>query len=155
MMLPVSEVRQSNPLIRGRFIVQDLASTLEAITSPPAGISFMTHDIFTPQPIKDAFIYHYRHIFHNWSDDDCAIILAQMVPILRLQQHSKLLLVDMVLPDTNITMQEAIMDITMFPMGGMERTESQWKQLLSRSGLGIKKIWRGDEPEACIECQLL
>lgn len=151
----MGEVRRRNPHLKGRFIVQDLASTLEAMTTPPHGVDFMTYDIFTPQPVKNAFIYHYRHIFHNWSDDDCATILAQIQPVLKSQSQSKLLIVDVVLPDTNITMQEAIMDITMFPMGGMERTESQWRKLLGKGGLGIEKIWRGSEPEACIECVLL
>lgn len=150
----MGEIRQRNPQIKGKFIVQDLASTFEAVPTPPTGVNFMTYDIFTSQPVKDASVYHYRHIFHNWSDDDCTTILQQVVPLLKIQPRSKLLLVDVVLPDLNGTMQEAIMDITMFPMGGMERTESQWKQLLARSGLGIKKIWRGSEPEACIECQI-
>lgn len=150
----VGEIRQRNPQIKGKFIVQDLASTFEAVPTPPTGVNFMTYDIFTSQPVKDAVVYHYRHIFHNWSDDDCTTILGQVVPLLKIQPRSKLLLVDVVLPDLNGTMQEAIMDITMFPMGGMERTESQWRQLLARSGLGIKKIWRGSEPEACIECQI-
>ncbi|OBT59329.1 hypothetical protein VE04_00244 [Pseudogymnoascus sp. 24MN13] len=150
----MGEVRQRNPQIKGRFIVQDLPSTFEAVPTPPTGVNFMNYDIFTPQPVKDANVYHYRHIFHNWSDDDCTTILGQIVPVLKTQPRSKLLLVDVVLPDSNGTMQEAIMDITMFPMGGMERTESQWRKLLARSGLGIKKIWRGSEPEACIECQI-
>lgn len=152
--LLVGEIRQRNPEIKGQFIVQDLPSTFEAVPTPPTGVNFMNYDIFTLQPVKDANVYHYRHIFHNWSDDDCTTILGQIVPLLKTQANSKLLLVDMVLPDSNGTMQEAIMDITMFPMGGMERTESQWTKLLARSGLGIKKIWRGSEPEACIECQL-
>ena len=150
----VREIRQRHPQIKGRFIVQDLASTIEAISDPPAGVDFMIHDIFTQQPIKHASVYHLRHILHNWSDDDCTAILAHVAPILRMNR-SKLLLVDVMLPDTDITMQEAIMDITMFPMGGMERTESQWRQLLARTGLRIKKIWTGSEPEACIECEAL
>lgn len=150
----MGEVRQRNPQIKGRFIVQDLPSTFEAVPTPPAGVEFTPYDIFTPQPVKDSYVYHYRHIIHNWSDDDCTTILGQIVPLLKAQPKSKLLLVDVVLPDSNGSMQEAIMDISMFPMGGMERTESQWKVLLAKSGLIIKKIWRGSEPEACIECQL-
>lgn len=151
----MAEIRQKNPKIKGRLIVQDLPSTFEAFPMPPKGVEFMSHDIFTPQSVANAYFYHYRHIIHNWSDDDCTAILNQVVPLLRTQPRSKLLLVDVVLPDSNATMQEAIMDITMFPMGGLERTESQWKLLLARSGLGISKIWRGSEPEACIECKLL
>lgn len=151
----MKEVREKNPTIKGRFIVQDLPSTFEVSPAPPQGIEFMGYDIFTPQLVRNAFVYHYRHIFHNWSDGDCTSILGQIVPLLKAQPKSKLLLVDVVLPNSNATMEQAIMDLTMFPMGGMERTEDQWTELLSRSGLGIKKIWRGSEPEACIECQLL
>ena len=148
-------VRKVNPGIKGRFVVQDLPSTFEAVPAPPAGVEFMTHDIFTPQPVKGASVYHYRHVLHNWSDGDCTTILGQIVPLLKTQPQSKLLLVDVVLPDSNATMQQAIMDITMFPMGGMERSEGQWKELLAKSGLGIRRIWRGSEPEAYIECQVL
>jgi hypothetical protein len=151
----MEEIRKENPRMKGRFIVQDLPSTFDVVPAPPNRVEFMVYDIFTPQPVKDAFIYHYRHIFHNWSDGDCTTILGQIVPLLKTQPKSKLLLVDVVLPNSNATMQQAIMDITMFPMGGMERNEGQWKDLLAKSGLGIKKIWRGSEPEACIECQLL
>lgn len=151
----MEEVRQRNPEIKGRFIVQDLASTFEAVPNPPAGVEFMPYDIFTPQPVKNASIYYYRHIFHDWSDGDCTKFLEQVVPLLKEQPQSKLLLVDLVLPDTNATMQEAIRDITMFPIGGLERTETQWSELLAKSGLKIKKVWRGSEPEACVECELL
>lgn len=151
----MEEVRQRNPEIKGRFIVQDLPSTFEAVSTPPVGVEFMPYDIFTPQPVKNASIYYYRHILHDWSDGDCTKFLEQVVPLLKEQPKSKLLLVDLVLPDTNATMQEAIRDITMFPVGGLERTETQWSELLAKSGLKIKKVWRGSEPEACVECELL
>lgn len=151
----MEEIRKRNPELKGRFIVQDLASTFEAVPSPPKGVEFMAHDIVFPQPVKGVAIYYYRHIVHDWSDADCTAFLAQIVPVLKEQPRSKLLLVDLVLPDTNVTMQEAIRDISMFPIGGMERNETQWKQLLAKSGLKIKKIWRGSEPEACVEIELL
>ncbi|KAH7303702.1 S-adenosyl-L-methionine-dependent methyltransferase [Rhexocercosporidium sp. MPI-PUGE-AT-0058] len=151
----MEEIRKRNLELKGRFIVQDLPSTFEAVTGPPEGVEFMPHDMFAPQPTKDAAIYYYRHIIHDWSDTDCTSFLAQIVPVLKEQPKSKLLLVDLVLPDTNVTMQEAIRDISMFPIGGMERNETQWKELLTNSGLRIKKIWRGSEPEACVECELL
>lgn len=115
----------------------------------------MPYNKFTPQPIKNAAIYYYRHIFHDWSDADCNLFWHRLCRCWKAHPKSKLLLVDLVLPDTNVTMQEAIRDISMFPIGGMERNETQWKELLARSGLGIKKIWRGSEPEACVECELL
>lgn len=151
----LAEIRQRNPGLKGRFISQDLPSTFEAVSSPPPGVEFMAYDIFKPQPVTTARIYHYRHIIHDWSDGDCTTFLAQIVPVLKAQPQSKLLLVDLVLPDTNVTMQDAIRDLTMFPVGGLERNETQWKELLAKAGLRIKKIWRGSEPEACVEVELI
>lgn len=151
----MSEVRRKNPDLKGRLIVQDLPSTFEAFPTPPEGVEFMGYDIFTPQPVTGAAYYHYRHIFHNWSDDDCTTILAQLVPVLRAQPKSRLLVVDVVLPDCDASMQQAVMDISMYPLGGLERTESQWRELFARSNFHVRRIWRGSEPEACIECVLV
>jgi hypothetical protein len=57
------------------------------------------------------------------------------------------------LSNENVTMQEAIRGFSMFPIGGLERNEKQWKVLLAKNGLKVKKIWRGSEPEACVECE--
>jgi len=150
----LEEIRKRNPQIKGRFIIQDLPSTFEAIPTPPAGCEYMPYDIFKPQPVKNARIYHFRHILHDWSDSDCTTMLDQLVPLLKEQPESKLLIVDLVLPNSNVTMQEAIRDFSMFSIGGLERTEGQWEVLLRKSGVKIKKIWRGSEPEACLECEL-
>lgn len=151
----MEEIITRNPEVKGRFIVQDLQSSFDAVPAPPKGVEFMAHDIFKPQPVKDAAIYYYRHIIHDWNDEDVTLFLGQLVPVLKEQPKSKLLLVDLVLPDDNVTMQNAIMDLSMFPIGGMERNETQWSKLLAKSGLKIKKVWRGSEPEACVECELL
>lgn len=152
----MEHVRRQNPTIRGRVVVQDLPSTFEAVPVPPAGVEFMPYDMFTPQPIRDAQIYYYRHIFHDWNDDDASRFLKQVVDVLREGKRpgAKLLLADLVLPDENVEMLGAVRDFSMFPIGGMERNESQWRALLAKNGLSIKKIWRGTEPEACIECEL-
>jgi hypothetical protein len=151
----MAELRQRYPEIKGRLVVQDLPSTFEAVSGPPPGVDFMPHDMFTPQPVKKAHVYYFRHIFHDWSDQDCNTFLQQVVPLLKEQPKSKLLLVDLVLPETNVTMQDAIRDFCMFPIGGLERNEKQWSELLAKNGLKIKKIWRGSEPEACVECELI
>lgn len=151
----MAEVRKTCPEIKGKFIVQDLASTFEASAGAPEGIEYMPYDMFTPQPVKGAYIYHYRHIFHDWSDGECSAFLQQLVPLLREQPKSKLLLVDLVLPNTDVSMQECVRDFSMFPIGGLERNEAQWRELLEKNGLRVKKIWRGTEPEACVECEVL
>lgn len=150
----MEEVRKLNPELKGRFVVQDLPSTFDAVPSSPEGVEFMPYDMFTSQPIKDAHVYYYRHIFHDWNDQDVSRFLQQLLPVLKARPQSKLLLVDLVLPDLNIGIYEAARDMSMFPVGGLERTEKQWRNLLAANGLKIKKIWRGTEPEACVECEV-
>lgn len=114
----------------------------------------MVHDFFMPQPVRKAHIYHFRHIMHNWTDKDCGKILGQMVPVLQENPASKLLLVDLLLPDANASMEECIKDLSMYTLGGMERSLKQWTGMLAPVGLKIKKIWRGEEMQACVECEL-
>lgn len=147
------EIREQSPGLRGRIVVQDLQSVLDtAPGGPPKGIEFMAHDIFKRQPITTAHVYYLRHIVHDWDDESVTVILSHLTPIMKARPRTKLLLADLVLPTTDVGMQEAVRDFTMFRIGGMERTEAQWRQLLARSGLGVKRIWRGTEPEACVEC---
>ncbi|POS79990.1 O-methyltransferase [Diaporthe helianthi] len=149
-------IRKQNPGLKGRIIVQDLQAVLDAVPGgPPNGVEFMAHDIFKPQPITNAHVYYLRHIIHDWDDDSATVILSQLTPIMRARPQTKLLLADLVLPTTGVEMQEAVRDFTMFRIGGLERTEAQWLKLLARCGLGMKRIWRGTEPEACVECTLL
>ncbi|KAL1860368.1 hypothetical protein Daus18300_009281 [Diaporthe australafricana] len=152
----MEDIRKKYPGLKGRIVVQDLQPVLDAAPNgPPEGVEFMGHDMFKPQPITTAHVYYLRHIVHDWDDDSMTLILKQLVPILIERPATKLLLADLVLPTTDISMQEAVRDFTMFRIGGLERTEDQWRRLLARSGLKIKRIWRGTEPEACVECTLV
>ena len=70
--------------------------------------------------------------------------------------YSKLLINEWVLPDTNVPLYPATLDILMMVMlSGIERTETQWKELLSSVGLKIVKFWSiGPEDEGLIEAVL-
>ena len=46
-------------------------------------IQFMKHDFFTPQVVKDADVYFYRWIFHNWTDEQSIQILRATIPGLK------------------------------------------------------------------------
>ncbi|KAI0124769.1 putative O-methyltransferase [Xylariales sp. AK1849] len=72
------------------FIVQD--SNLSAMEMGKRDISssglqsritFMEYDFFTPQPVRDADIYIYRHILHDWNDEDSVRILSSLIPALK------------------------------------------------------------------------
>jgi hypothetical protein len=56
----------------------------------------MKHDFFTPQVVKDADVYLYRWIFHNWGDDQSVEILRAAIPALK--PGAKVLINDGCLP---------------------------------------------------------
>lgn len=80
-----------------------------------------------------ADLYLLKHILHDWTDEQCHQILIQ------LQQSmgkARLLIVEMLLPEPPETAPAALMDLNMMVMtGGRERTENQFKHLLSDAGL--------------------
>ena len=84
-------------------------------------------------------IYHFRRIFHNWSDDAALKILRNTVEAM--SSRSRVLITDTVVPTTDVPRHVALMDINMMSFGGMERTQSQWEYLLERAGLKVKSFW--------------
>jgi hypothetical protein len=63
--------------------------------------------------------------------------------------YSKLLIHEMVVPETGATMTHAMLDIAMMCFGGgKERTAQQWRQLLEAAGLEVIEIWPGPEGTA-------
>lgn len=38
-------------------------------------VQFVQHDFFTENPVKNADVYWFRYIIHDWSDDYCVQIL--------------------------------------------------------------------------------
>lgn len=68
-----------------RCIVQDLGFTIEDATSNVPEhlkdrVTFMAHDYFVKQPVKNADIYYFRWIFHDLSVTYCTKILRALIP---------------------------------------------------------------------------
>ncbi len=71
--------------------------------------------------------------------------------------YSKILIVDMVVPETKAPFFVAGMDIAMMTqLTGMERTRTQWHNLLESAGFRITNIWPVSEgAESVIEAELM
>jgi hypothetical protein len=83
--------------------------------------------------------YLFRHIIHDWTDEQCAQILGHCRKVI--PANGKLLIVDCVVPAGNTSCPSKDMDMVMltFP-GGQERTEAQFRSLLKASGFELKSI---------------
>lgn len=89
-----------------------------------------------------AFIYHFRRVFHDWSDDVSLRILQNTVQAMTLR--SRILITDTVVPEFGAPRRMALQDINMMSFGGMERTLPHWQALLNRAGLRVQKVWAGE-----------
>lgn len=60
-------------------------------------------------------------------------------------EYSRIIIVDFVLPDTNVPRMQSAMDIQMMSIGaGVERSKKQWVDLLASVGLKINGIWNSN-----------
>jgi demethylsterigmatocystin 6-O-methyltransferase len=129
--------------LKGRIIVQDIASTL-AHAPATEGLEFQEHDFFEPQPIKGAKYYYLRHILHDWNDEDSIRILKNLIPAMT--PESRIVIDEVVLPDSKVPWQCAFMDLAMTSsLGGCERSEEEWSSLLDKAGLRIMDVHTYEE----------
>lgn len=94
---------ESHPNL-ARLAVQDYKHTVEEGAARlshrlSSWVQLIPHDFFQPQPTTGADMYVLRHICHNWSVENCARILRQIVP--SLNPNSKILLVEVVATPSN------------------------------------------------------
>lgn len=76
---------------------------------------------------------------HDWPDDDAAKILQNTVDAMG--PDSRILIDEVVIPDTGADWQTTMADIAMMAFGGRERTKQQWAALAQRAGLHVEEIY--------------
>lgn len=78
---------------------------------------------------------------HDWSDDKCILILKQLAAALDFN-HSRIIIDDFVVADTNVDWLTASLDLCMWLFfSGIERTYAQWQKLFSEAQLEMVKVW--------------
>ena len=82
-------------------IVQDMPATAELGRAQldedlKDRVSFMAHDFWKEQPVRDADIYYFRWIFHDWSDKYSVKILRALIPALK--KGAKIIINDVAIP---------------------------------------------------------
>lgn len=119
-------------------IVQELPEVV-ANSQQQAGLNvrFMPYDFFEEQPVKEASVYIYRWILHNWPGKHCIKILKALVPALK--SGSRVLVMDFVMPPPCVLPNAAerklrAMDLTMLEIGNAkERDLDEWKALFQQA----------------------
>ncbi|CAI4211359.1 unnamed protein product [Parascedosporium putredinis] len=123
-----------------KFVVQDLQRTIDTAPKPlhaeeqvAERIELVAHDFFTEQVAKDADVFYFRWIFHNYSDPYAIKILRSLIPALK--PGAKIVINDHCLrqPGSENPWDEKIMrsmDLVMLCLlNAHERTEPQFEAL--------------------------
>lgn len=88
---------------------------------------------------EGADVYSLRHILHDWSDDLCVRILVNIRKAI--PADGRLLIIEAVVPEGNDPSMSKLFDMFMmiFP-DGMERTEAEYRNLLSAGGFTLRSL---------------
>lgn len=110
-------------------------------------VRFTELDFFNTNPIKNADVYFFSRVLHDWSDDDSVLILRAAVEVMG--PTSKIVICEKVMPEPGeiLPYREKMMrgyDLIMMMLNGTERSLEQWKDLVNRADerLTITKIQR-------------
>ncbi len=133
------------PGLRG--VVLDLPHTVKLAESKAADqphdllarMEFAGGDMFESVPAGDVFVL--KHIIHDWDDRRCQELLANCAA--SMSEGGRVICVDVVLPPMGDTGAVAgkLLDLDMMVfIPGMERTETQWRELYASVGLEIVSI---------------
>ncbi|RAL10943.1 S-adenosyl-L-methionine-dependent methyltransferase [Aspergillus homomorphus CBS 101889] len=151
----IADFRRKWPLAPGRLVLQDLPEVVASVPDLHPSIQVVGYNFFTEQKVKGARAYYLHSILHDWPDDTCRRILANLVAAMT-PGYSKLLVNENVIPDTGAYWETTSLDLIMMSVGSGERTEGQWRGLLESAGLRIVKIWAAQRGvESLIECELV
>ena len=81
-------------------------------------------------------------MLHDYSDSNCIQILSQLAAAM--SADSRVLNADQVLPTRAVlgeAVKGAVMDVVVVGMGGKERTEEGFREVLEGAGLELVRIW--------------
>jgi hypothetical protein len=94
-------------------------------------------DFFSSIPM-DADVYILQHVIHDWDDRDAILILHNCRKAMN--NDSRILLVESVIPPGNEPSFGKWLDLMMLLVGGRERTREQYDQLFSTAGLRLSRV---------------
>lgn len=113
-------------------------------------VEIVSGDFFKEIPVE-ADIYLMKFILHDWNDEQCDAILANLAK--SAQPGSKLLLIETVVEENdNQPSASKVMDLNMLVMtGGKERTPSEYAALLEKAGFKLTDVYPTPSPLQIVE----
>ncbi|WP_040806197.1 methyltransferase [Nocardia concava] len=148
------DILRRHPSMRGTiFEMPRIAEGLAEELSAPGLTGRLTvesGDFFESVP-KGGDAYLLKHIIHDWSDEAAERILRTVRA--SMESEARLLIIDIVLPENRRPHMGKLLDLEMLinTDGGRERTQTEFGNLLSRSGFTLTKVTPTAAPDSVIE----
>jgi hypothetical protein len=149
----LGKILQFNPDMSGT--VFDTPSTIEAASQELGKdaccgrCSYVAGDFFTSVP-EGADAYLLCGVIHDWDDDHAITILKNCRKAMT--ENSRVLLVDMIVPDAASASFSKLLDLNMLVMnGGRERTKAEFCALLNAADYKLTRIVPTLAPQNIIE----
>ncbi|XP_062225317.1 acetylserotonin O-methyltransferase 1-like [Phragmites australis] len=122
---------------RIKCTVLDLPHVVGQVTAGDGKLHFIAGDMFESIPPADAVLL--KNILHEWGDDDCVKILRRCKEAIPARSAGgKVIIIEMVrgsaLGDSRISEMEALQNMFMMYVNGVERGENEWKKIFSDAG---------------------
>jgi hypothetical protein len=149
----LEKILQFNPGMKGT--VFDTASTIERAKEQLGNnaqgrrFSYAAGDFFTSVP-QGAEAYLLCGVIHDWDDNHAITILRNCRSAMT--RNSRVLLVDVIVPDEGLASFSKFLDLNMLVMnGGRERTKAEFCALLNAAGYRPTRIIPTAAPQSIIE----
>ncbi|ELR03729.1 hypothetical protein GMDG_06362 [Pseudogymnoascus destructans 20631-21] len=127
----------------GKMILQDLPIVIDSLKPEEIpNIEATVHDLFTPQPVKNAHVYFYRRLLHDFYNPVCVEILKQTVSAMG--PDSRLIVCDMLVPSrvtVGVPMQLYWLDMSLMLISGKEKTIEEFHEIFDAVGLELVKVY--------------
>lgn len=103
--------------------------------------------------VPTADVYVMSVVLHDWDNPTATRILRNIAE--SAAPAARLVLVEAVMPEGDGPHYTKMMDLTMLAMlGGRERTETEWRELLAGSGFSLDRVVSGSGVQSVIEATL-
>jgi O-methyltransferase domain len=140
----------ANPHLRGILYDQENVVKGHVLAGMAARVAIQPGNFFERVPGSDVLLL--KQVLHDWSDENCQVILSHCREAMQLS--SRLLIVEMVIPSPP-DLTGAFYDLHMQVLNdGRERTENEFRLLLQKEGLKLKRMISTKAPMTIIEASV-
>jgi ubiquinone/menaquinone biosynthesis C-methylase UbiE len=140
---------------RARAVLFDQPSVIERARTGLATAGIADRCAMTPGDFFESVpergdLYIMKSVLHNWDDRRSIAILENCRNAM--QRGSRLLIIERVVPRGNEPSEAKLFDINMLVViGGLERTESEYRELLEAAGFELTRIIPTTAPVSIVE----